>query len=499
MTRVALVAATCAAVAIGAPSFAGAAPVRVGSKVFTESVVLAEILVHLGKDAGVEVEHRREIGGTRLVWEALKSGEIDLYTEYTGTIRGEIHAGEALEGDDALRDRLRADGVVMSAPLGFDDTYALGMKEAVAAEAGVVKISDLRARPALRFGMGNEFLDRKDGWPSLRDRYRLPQTPRGLDHDLAYRALGAGDLDVIDLYSTDAEIAFYGLRVLEDDLDHFPPYAAVVLYRSDLADKAPPLVRAIDRLAGLLDEKKMSAMNAAVKLDKKTEAEVAAGFLRETLGTNSEAKRETRLDRLWTTTRAHLWLVAISVMIGVILAVPIGVLAYRRPRLGQLLLGAVGVLQTIPSLALLVVLVPLLGLGETSAIVALVLYGLLPIVRGTHTGLASIPQTLRESAIALGLSARFRLLRVELPLALPSIFAGISTAAVVTVGTATLGALIGAGGYGQPIITGIRLARTDLILEGAVPAAVLALLVQLSLDSLARALLPRGMKPRAHV
>src|SRR6185369_5245582 len=175
-------------------------------------------------------------------------------------------------------------------------------------------------------------------------------------------------------------------------------------------------------------------------------------------------------------------------------AVPLGIVAARRPLLGRAILGAAGILQTIPSLALLVFMIPLLGIGSAPAIVALFLYSLLPIVRNTHAGLTGVPEPLREVARALGLGPGAALRLVELPLASPSILAGIKTSAVINVGTATLGALIGAGGYGQPILTGIRLDDVTLILEGAIPAALLALLVERAFDASERLIVPRGLR-----
>jgi osmoprotectant transport system permease protein len=190
----------------------------------------------------------------------------------------------------------------------------------------------------------------------------------------------------------------------------------------------------------------------------------------------------------------HLALVGVSLLAAILVAIPLGVLAWRRPRLGRGVLAAVGIVQTVPSLALLVFMVPLLGLGAVPATVALFLYGLLPIVRNTHAGLAGVPVDLRQSAEALGLSRGAILRIVELPLATRSILAGIKSAAVINVGTATLGALVGAGGFGQPIFTGVRLDDVGLILEGAVPASLLALAVQALFDGLERVIIPRGLQ-----
>ena len=473
----------------------GAHGVRVGSKKFTESVILGEAATQLARSTGARATHRRELGGTAVLWEALRRGELDVYPEYTGTLRQELLSGRHLPDDAALRAALAEAGLRMSRPLGFNNTYALGMKEAEAQRLGIRRISDLRAHPALRIGFSNEFMDRADGWPALRDSYQLPQQDvRGLDHDLAYRGLESGALQLTDLYSTDAEIAAYGLRVLEDDLHHFPVYDAVLLYRQELEALAPEALAAMLRLEGRVSERDMVTLNAEARLERVPEARVAAGFLASALGITSEVRGDGLASRVWTRTREHLFLVGVSLLAAVVLAVPLGVVAARRPRLGRGVLGLTGVIQTVPSLALLVVMIPLLGIGSRPAIAALFLYSLLPIVRNTAAGLAGIPLEVRESAEALGLPERARLWRIELPMAAPSILAGIQTAAVINVGTATLGALVGAGGYGQPILTGIRLDNAALILEGAIPAAALALLVSGLFDVVERLVVPRGLR-----
>jgi len=468
-----------AVMAVGIPASAEDAAVRIGSKSFTESVVLGEILRGLVAHAGHPAEHRRQLGGTRILWSALLRGEIDMYPEYTGTIAGEILARAKIAKQSDLHKALAAHGISMSWPLGFNNTYAIGVKPELATKYGLGTLTDLARHPGLRLGLSNEFMDRADGWPALRRAYGLTHpNVQGLDHDLAYRGLAAGGIDAIDVYTTDAEIAYYGLRLLEDDRRHFPTYDAVVLYRTALANPAPRAVAAIRRLEGGIDAARMSALNAAVKIAGRSETAVAAEFLSSDHGIRQEAREETAWSRFWRHTAEHLVLVGISLGGAIAMAIPLGVLAARLPRAGQVILGAVAIVQTVPGLALLVFMIPLLGIGSAPAIAALFLYSLLPIVRNTHAGLTGIPASLIESAVALGLPGRARLRLVELPLAAPSILAGIKTSAVINVGTATLGALIGAGGYGQPILTGIRLDDTALILEGAVPAALLALLVQ---------------------
>jgi osmoprotectant transport system permease protein len=470
-------------------------PVVVGSKKFTESVVLGEIATQLAASTGAAAEHRRELGGTRILYEALLRGDIDAYPEYTGTIREELLP--ETKGGGPLEPALAAKGLKAVGPLGFDDTYAIGVPEALAKKLHLTRISDLAQHPELRLGFSHEFLDRQDGWPGLSARYGLSGFhPRGLEHALAYRAIATGQLDATDLYSTDAEIRQYHLRILEDDRHYFPRYQAVLLYRAELDTRAPEVIAAWHKLENAIPARAMIAMNAAVKLDGRPEAKVAAGFLAERFGLEATraSKGEGRAARLWRVTRQHLFLVGVSLLAALVLGLPLGVLAAKRRRLGEAVLGAVGIIQTIPSLALLVFMIPLLGIGTWPAIVALFLYSLLPIVRNTHAGLVGIPAELRDSARALGLSPWVTLFEIELPLASRAILAGIKTSAVIDIGTATLGALIGAGGYGEPILTGIRLDSAALILEGAIPAALMAVAAQLLFGLLEHWVVPRGLR-----
>jgi len=471
-------------------------PVRIGSKSFTESVILGNLGEQLLEDEGLPVLHRRELGGTQILFHALEAGEIDAYPEYTGTISGEIFAGRNLRGEAAIRAALAERKVGMSQALGFNNTYAIGMREEVASRLGINSLSDLRSHPTLKFGLSNEFMERADGWPGLRNRYNLPQkNVNGLEHVLAYRALAAGEIDATELYSTDAEIPALGLRVLRDDLGFFPSYECVWLYRADLPSRKPRAVEVLSRLEGRINGASMAQMNKRAKLDRVAEDRVAAEYLAAEFGTQSRVVTEGYVRRLLRRLGEHLAMVTVSLTAAIVVAIPLGVIAGRYPRAGGLILAIVGMIQTIPSLALLVFMIPWLGIGAKPALVALFLYSLLPIIRNTSTGLREIPATLRESAEALGLPSSTRLLKIELPLASRGILGGIKTAAVINVGTATIGALIGAGGFGQPILTGIRRDDLTMILwEGAIPAAVLALLVQGAFDLSERFFVPRGLR-----
>ncbi|MDB0525363.1 ABC transporter permease subunit [Ralstonia solanacearum] len=466
-------------------------PLRIGSKRFTESYVLGEVLMQTAAPHG-PAEHVPGLGNTAIVFAALKSGNIDLYPDYLGTIAAEILHLPPAQAANPDQIALLADvnralaplGLGAGVPLGFEDTYALAMREADAERSGLRTLADLAAHPALRLGLSHEFLGRADGWPALAARYRLPQRPIGLDHGVAYDALRAGQTDVIDIYSTDARIRREHLRVLEDSAHVFPRYDAVVLYRLDVPARHPAQWQAISALAGRIHRDEMVAMNAAVELEGQSFARVASQFL---TGHGTPPARVdapvqafiARLtDDLWRLTRRHLALVAASTGAAVLIGVPLGLLAARR-RIQQPVLAIVGVLQTIPSLALLAMLIPLVGsIGVVPALIALTLYALLPIVRNTIVGLEQVPDGLRDAALALGLTPAQRTRVVDLPLALPVILAGIKTAAVISVGTATIAAFIGAGGYGERIATGLALNDSATLLAGAIPAAVLALLVQ---------------------
>lgn len=495
-----------AAIAIAAPAAAEGLPrLRIGSKRFTESYILAELAVTVARAAGdADVSHQQGLGGTALVFRALEEGSIDVYPEYTGTIVEAILHGEGPSDVAALRRALAPKGIGITDPIGFDNTYALAASERVAAARGLAKISDLAGKPDLRFGLSHEFLGRSDGWPGLAARYGLAgANVSGLDHGLAYEAIQRGSIDVTDVYSTDAKIKRFGLRVLDDDRRFFPRYEAVFLYRDDAAKRSPKALAAIGALAGKIDAPAMIDLNAQAELDGRTFASVAEGFARTHLGisasaSSTPAKRSSLLRGLVETVRAegprHLGLVAAALALSALIGVPLGVAASRARLLGRGLLATASVVQTIPSLALLCFLIPLLGTGVLPALVALFLYGLLPIAQNTAAGIAAIPGPLLESAAALGLPWRAQLFRVLLPLASRTILAGVKTAAVISVGTATLAAFIGAGGFGAPISTGLNLNDTNLILQGAIPAALLALGAEGLFALLDRALIPRGLR-----
>jgi len=475
-------------------STAAAAPLVVGSKRFTESYILGEIVRETLQAQGVQALHRQGLGNTGILEQALASGAVDVYPEYTGTIVRELLKRPQSDANPSLAELnewLAPRGLKAAVPLGFNNTYALAMLESRAAALGITRISDLAtpSASALRLGLSHEFLERADGWPALKAAYRLPlAAPNGLDHGLAYDAISAGRVDLIDIYATDAKVGRYKLRVLQDDRGFFPKYDAVLLMRAAVD------VRPLMRLEGRITAEKMIAMNAEVELDRQSFAAVAQRFVAGALPATAGA-RQGFLARLFARDLArlagqHLMLVFGSLLIALVVGIPLGIAAWRWPRSAAWVLGVVAVLQTVPSLALLAFLIALMGsIGLAPALVALFLYALLPIVRNTHAGLRGVPRGLSLAALSLGLTPRQSLRTVELPLALPTLMAGVKTAAVINVGTATLAAFIGAGGFGERIVAGLAVNDTGAMLAGAVPAALLALVVQAVFEFIERKLL----------
>ncbi|MGI4938131.1 MAG: glycine betaine ABC transporter substrate-binding protein, partial [Janthinobacterium lividum] len=528
------------------PANAAETTLRVGSKRFTESYILGEI-IRQSAAATTPTEHLQGMGNTAILFEALKAGSIDVYPEYLGTIDREILKNPSPGTLEQINRALAPMGLGAAVRLGFNNTYALAMRAAPSLPSkqkpAPATLSALEKFPQLRLGLSHEFIGRADGWPGLAARYGLPQTPRGLDHGIAYEALNANQVDVIDIYSTDAKIGRLGLQVLDDDRHYFPRYDAVLLYRLDVVQRFGAAWKAIESLQGRIDESAMIAMNGAAELDGKSFAAIAHDFLATTMkqpargsdgagnqrttmagsasdaganadtGADSGAVADTHAgdgtvaatsaaagtgtaalpptprhahlfekifdDTLWRLTREHLTLVLVSVLVAALAGIPLGVAAAARPLPRQLVLAGVGMLQTIPSLALLAMLIPLLGrIGTLPALIALCLYALLPIVRNTCTGLQQVSPGLRQAALALGLTPWQRLLLIDLPLAMPVILAGLKTAAVMSVGTATIAAFIGAGGFGERIAIGLALNDNTMLLAGAIPAAALAFIMQ---------------------
>ena len=495
--------------------------VVVASKPFGESYLLCELFAQLLESRGLSVERRPGLGATEIAFGALRSGAIDAYPEYTGT-------GLVAILHDSLADSVMSDsravfahvarrfadeyGVRWLPPLGFQNTYAIAVTRETARKYSLRTLSDLaRESPHLTAGFTADFIGRSDGLVGLSRVYGLhPRAVRPLAPAVKYQALASGAVDVIDGYSTDGLLAKYDLVTLIDDRHFFPPYEAAALVAGKLERELPSAVAALSLLSGRLDEKTMRQLNRRVEVDGEDVRVVAADELK-SLGLVGGQSTKARVERsragfasyLWerradlaALTLRHLLLVGLALLAAVIVAVPLGLFLERTRPFAEPTIGALGVLQTIPSIALLAFMIPLLGVGVVPALVALWLYALYPIARGTYTGVRDADPDAVAAAEALGTTPVQRLLWVRLPLAAPVIMAGIRTAAVITVGAATLAAFIGAGGLGEPIVAGLALADTRMILSGALPAAVLALVVDGALGLVERLTAPAHRRRR---
>ena len=261
------------------------ASIRVGSKNFTEQVLLGEIAAQALEAQGVAVERKLDLGGTFVCHRALTAGELDLYPEYTGTAFTAILKEKPVSDPARVRDAVQKEyarrwDLRWTPPLGFENTFALVMRGDHARALGASKISDLAKHPELTPGFGYEFVERADGFPGLASAYglRFASRPREMDLGLLYPALQQGKVDVVAGNSTDGLIAAMGLTVLEDDRRYFPPYEAAFVVRGP-AWTDPRVRRALEPLAGAISADAMRRMNAAVDRDHRPPAKVAEEFL----------------------------------------------------------------------------------------------------------------------------------------------------------------------------------------------------------------------------
>jgi len=470
----------------------------IGSKRFTESYILSEIFGQLIVNSGNgPVTQKNGLGNTGILLSALTSGEIDLYPEYTGTISKEILKSDSVLSLEEINSRLKPLGLKAGVLLGFSNSYALAIKQELADKLNIRSISDLQKHPELVLGLSHEFIGRDDGWKGLSDYYQLKGLKTsGLDHGIAYEALSKNQIDVIDAYTTDSKIIQYGLKLLVDDKHFFPSYEALILFRTNVPARFPESWNTLSTLQNKITQTTMQELNSLAELQGKSFKETANYFLEQSLNkaySSEELKikstqPEFSITELITTTfgnnflqllNQHLFLVFASLGLAILIGLPLGVMCFYKTHIGQAILSITAAIQTIPSLALLAFLISLLGvIGTIPAVSALFLYGLLPIIQSTHAGMTEIPRSMRQAACALGLGQYDQLRYIELPLAFNVILSGIKVSAVLTVGNATLAAFVGAGGFGERIAQGLALNDTSMLLAGAIPSALLALLIQ---------------------
>lgn len=471
--------------------------ITIGSKNHPESRLLGEIFAQtIEQNTDLKVNRQFGLGGTLICFEALSNGEIDLYPEYTGTVLTAI-LKEKYEGQSPLeiynyiaKEVDQHHAFTAGPTLGFSNSYVIISQK----NLQLNKISDLKNRDDLKLGFSNEFIKREDGFLGLNRFYQLHlSAPRGIDHGLAYKALEENQIDITDAYSTDGRLAAYNFQALKDDKSFFPDYSAFPLIKKSTLATYPKLKVAIDQLENLLDAEQMQALNYQYEIEKKSISDIAFHFLSGQGIVNKKSESKS-LHPIISQTIEHIQLTFLATFLAIILAIPLAVLITGRKRIAAFILSITGIIQTIPSLALLGFMIPLFGIGFTPAIIALFLYALLPIVRNTYTGLNTTDPILIEAGKAMGMTNRQILLKVRLPLAMEMIMAGIRTALTINIGTATLAAFIGAGGLGESIITGITLNDNDLILRGAIPAAILALVADQGMALVEKAVRPKGIK-----
>lgn len=468
-------------------------PVIIGSKNFNESYILAEIFATLLEEEGIPVVRRFGLGGTMICFTALKEKNIDLYPEYTGTIeRVLLHS----DRNRTVSELNNIPGLSLHArlldPLGFNNTYVIAVKNKVAAQYGIQKISDLQNIPSLRYGFNHEFVKRPDGWPMIATGYGISIRYTLMNHSLLFRALESGQIDVMDAFKTDGELLKYNLRLLEDDLGLFPDYHAVPFIRSDLD---PKIADILSTLKGKLSDERMRSLNYMVVSGQADFQNAAHEFLRSEGLLRSDGTRKFQfMKTMFRRLLEHILLTFSATVAAALIAIPFAVFIHKAPGFSGPILYISGLFQTIPSIALLAFMIPLFGIGVVPAIAALFLYALLPVLRNTYSSLLTVDPALVQVSVAMGMTSLQRLRLVEFPLALPGIFAGIRTATVINIGTATLSAFIGAGGLGEPIVTGLALNDTGMILEGAIPAAVLAIVMELIFESVEKRAIPAHIR-----
>ncbi len=467
--------------------------ITVGAKHFNEGYILSEIIAQLLENEGFTVERKFNLGGTAISFEALRTKAIDVYPEYSGTIASEVLKTGLYTSLDDIKEQLQQQyKLAISLPYGFNNTYAIVVSKELATKLQLENLSQLAKHPELKGGISYEFLKRGDGWKNLAESYKLGQEVKGIEHGLAYTALNHRRIDFTDAYSTDGEIKKYNLSLLKDDGHFFPAYQALSFYNPDLPVKA---IQALNKLNNSISNKDMQAMNAMSLFGKKDFASIARDFLKaKRLSKTGKTSPSDSSKDLFLHLMQHIWLTFLSVFIAVCIALPLGIALYRYQLFLNPVLYFTGILQTIPSIALLALMIPLLGIGMVPAVTALCIYAILPVLRNTISGLKGVDRQLKEVAVAIGLSRNQRLRRVELPLAVPTIISGIRIATVINIGTSTLAAFIGAGGLGEYIVTGLALNNTQLILKGAIPAAVLAIAFEILFELIERFILPRHLK-----
>lgn len=463
--------------------------IRIGSKEFTESYVVAEFLAqeleqHFGES--IQIERQFGLGATAIAYQALTSDEIDLYPEYTGTLIQTLK----LKSDDRdrLLDELNTRGLAISAPLGFENSYALAATPEITQDLSLKRVSDLKRQlTQFKIGLTYEFHGRSDGWGQLLRSYPFLQNsvkPTLMEHSLLYTAVKNKRINIVEVYTTDPQIDDLSLVILADDARALPKYDAVFLASLKLQKRSPEVWAFINSLKNKLSAETIRHLNRQVEVVGLSPRQAVRNWLELSKENKVATSKQTQTtiaglkSQLVRRSAEHFSLVVVAFLIAAAIGLPLGVLASDHPRIGRPLLSVSGVLQTVPAIALLVVLVPLTGLGFWTAVTALVAYAAFPIASSTVAGLNSLSIETLDLVRLMHLNQWQALRWVRLPIAKLSILSGLRIALVSTIGNATLAALIGGGGYGALILSGLSTQRIELVFLGAIPAALSAIFVQ---------------------
>ena len=493
--------------------------VRIGSKVFTENILLAEIFALLLEEKySLEVDRRFNMGGTKLLFDSLKAGGIDVYPEYTGTgytmllkMSGETDPKKTYS--IVKKEFFKRFRLIWSPPLGFENTYALAVRKSDSRFKDISTVSELKTlSQQMSLAMDHEFSERKDGLKQFSESYQL-KFPKSqlfsMNPALMYSAIDNQEVDMIMAYSTDGRLQSFQLKVLEDDKNFFPAYSAAYLTKESALEDWPELKKAFQDLAGLISEEKMMVLNKQVDQLKHGISETAKNFLSEEQLLKSDSfsgPYESLTSYYWSKRHylfqilmEHFILIFVSLFFSICFSGLIGLWAVRNFYVEKIVFSLINIAQTIPGIALLGLLIPFLGIGRAPAICALFIYSLLPLTRNIVEGIKNISADYIEASAGIGLSSGQILRHIQIPLALPLMFAGLRTAVVILVGTATLAAFIGAGGLGDPIFRGISTLDNRLIFLGAVPACLLAIALDKSIAWLETICVSKGLQEARNI
>ncbi len=487
----------------------------IGSKAFSESIILSEMLAQvLEENYNYKINRKMNLGGTKVLFDALDGGDIDLYPDYTGTGYIMLLKMQGETDPQAVYDIVKKEyenrfGITWSPSLGFNNTYAIAVRENDPRFKEIKTISDIiPIANKLRFVAAHESMERKDGYKAFKEFYKIPfddNKAKGVDSGLMYSAIRDDHADMIMSYSTDGRIKAYNLKILEDDKKFFPPYYAAFLVKEKTLEDHPALVEIFELFDDFISEEEMIEMNDLVDRAKREPKNIAHNFLvqkgiikgkikKPQLSKGFIAYTLSKKNYLLKITKEHLLLSFGALFLALLVSIPTGVALTRFPKLSKLVFPIINTVQTIPSLALLGFLIPLMGIGYLPAVIALFLYSLLPLIRNTYSGIEGVNSNYIEASRGLGLTPMQILFKVEIPLAMPIILAGVRTASVIVIGTATLAALVGAGGLGEPIFRGVATVNGNLILLGAIPSAILAIVVDKFWEVLEKKLVSPGIR-----